>query len=325
MSPPVESECCVAALLFRRVGDSLLATPALRALKQHRPEAHVLVLSEPQVARIFEHNPSVDEIVTVGGPALLVSLAAVLRISRPTIALDFLSDPRSGLACLLSGARQRVGIAGRGRNWMYTNTVPRQNPAQPVYSAVHKLSLAAAVGAESQDTATEFHVTEDDRAFADAVWSERGWDRSRRVAAFFVHSRREYKRWPLDRFCEVIRRVQKESPIVPLVLVTPGDESAVSELRARAELPVRHAVHVADLGHLAAVLERCAVLIGNDGGPKHMAVAVGTPTLTLFMQDSPLLWTPPGHHLHAALGPHATPDEVVTALLRSAELREYEG
>ncbi|MCX6600163.1 MAG: glycosyltransferase family 9 protein [bacterium] len=324
MSRRIESECGVAALLFRRVGDSLLATPALRAMKQHRPEAQVIVLSEPQVARIFEHNPSVDEIVTVGRPAAFVSLAAALRISRPTTVLDFLSDPRSGLSCFLSGARQRVGIAGRGRNWMYTHTVPRQNPAQPIYSAFHKLALAAAVGAESQDATTEFHLREDDRAFAEAVWSERGWDRAARVAAFFVHSRREYKRWPVDCFHEVIRRMQRESAMLPLVLVTPGDESAVAELRARSGLPVWQTVPVVDLGHLGAVLERCAVLVGNDGGPKHMAVAVGTPTLTVFMQDSPLFWTPPDHPLHVALGPQATPAEVYSSLLQLAELRTHE-
>jgi ADP-heptose:LPS heptosyltransferase len=323
MSQRVESESCVAALLFRRVGDSLLATPALRAMKQHRPETRVIVFSEPQVARIFEHNPSIDEIVTVGRPASFVSLAAALRISRPTMTLDFLSDPRSGLACLLSGARQRVGIAGRGRNWMHTHVVPRQNPAQPVYSALHKLTLPAAVGARSQDTATEFHLGEDDRAFAEAVWNERGWDRAACVAAFFVHSRREYKRWPLDCFHEVIRCIQRESAIVSLVLVTPGDESAVAELRARAELPTLYTLPVADLGHLGAVIERCAVLVGNDGGPKHMAVAVGTPTLTLFTQDSPLLWTPPNHPFHVAMQARATPAEVYSALLRLIELRTH--
>jgi ADP-heptose:LPS heptosyltransferase len=109
-----------------------------------------------------------------------------------------------------------------------------------------------------------------------------------------------------------------------LLLVTPGDESAVAELRARSGLPVQQTVPVADLGHLGAVLERCAVLVGNDGGPKHMAVAVGTATLTVFMQDSPLFWTPPDHPLHVALGPQATPSEVVSSLLQLAELRAHE-
>jgi ADP-heptose:LPS heptosyltransferase len=311
-------------VLFRRVGDSLLATPALRAIKQHRPDAHVLVISEPQVARVFAQNPSVDEIITVGRGGSLIALTAALRVSRPTIVLDFLSDPRSASACLLSGAQERVGIAGRGRSWMYTKTVPRQEPAQPVYSALHKLALAAAIGASSQDTTLEFHVGDDDRMFAETVWSERGWDRTTRVAAFFVHSRRDYKRWPLEHFGEIIRRMRGESSFVPLVLVTPGDESAVSELRARSELPVRHVLPVLDLGHLAAVLERCAILIGNDGGPKHLAVALGTPTLTIFMQDSPLWWTPPDHPLHHALGAHATPAEVYDVLLHFLESGAHE-
>jgi ADP-heptose:LPS heptosyltransferase len=314
MSRIEDAPSCVAALLFQRVGDSLLATPALRAVKQRWPSARVTVLSLRQVARVFEHNPSVDEVISVGAAASFVSLATALRVTKPSLVLDFLSDPRSGLACVLSGSPQRVGIAGRWRSWMYTGTIPRQNPAQPIYSATHKLTLAAAVGADSHDTTTEFHLTDDDRAFADTVWNERGWKSTARTVAFFVHSRREYKRWPVDCFVEVIRRIQSEGDILPLVLVTPGDESAVGELRARADLPIRQTVPVVDLGHLAAVLERCAVLVGNDGGPKHMAVAVGTPTITVFTHESPLLWTPPNHPLHIAMGARTTPAEVFEGL-----------
>jgi ADP-heptose:LPS heptosyltransferase len=319
MRPHRENEECIAALLFRRVGDSLLATPALRAVKKYRPGAHVLVIAEPQVRRIFEHNGSLDEIVTVGPSASIIALAAALRVNRPTLVLDFLSDPRSVFAALLSGAKQRVGFGGRGRRWMYTHTVPRQDPLHPVYSARHKLALVAAMGAVSQDAATEFHVRDDDRNFAEAVWRERGWHHATRVAAFFVHSRRGHKRWPLGHFGEVISRLRREGSMVPLVLVTPGDESAVSELCARSELPMRHVVPLTDLGHLAAVLEFCAVLVGNDGGPKHLAVAVGTPTLTIFMQDSPLWWTPPDDPRHKAMGAQTAPAEVYDALMHFLE------
>lgn len=300
----------IAALLFRRVGDSLLATPALRAVKRHLPDAHIIAVCERQVKRVFSHNPSIAEIVEVNTSASLFELGSALRRIRPTVILDFLSDPRSGLASLVSGARRRVGIRRRGRGWMYSDLVARQDTAHPVYSAVHKLALAAAIGADERDTSTEFHLSESDRAFAKSAWQERMWNDSMRVAAFFVHSRREYKRWPLDNFCAIIRRLHDEHFAQPLLLVTPGDQDVVNDVRERTGLSVHHAISLDDLGHLGAVLERCSVLIGNDGGPKHIAVALGIPTVTVFTHDSPVYWTPPDDSRHIALGVRATPDEV---------------
>ena len=303
----------VVALLFRRVGDSLLATPALRAVKRHSPDTSLIVLCERQVARIFAHNPSISNIVEVNPSASFFELASVLRRTEPSIILDFLSLPHSGLASLCSGAHRRIGIAGRGRSWMYTGVVDKQNADHPIYSAVHKLALAAAVGANDRDTTTEFHLTDNDRAFAESTWRERNWNRATRVAAFFVHSRREYKNWPLEKFRGVIRWLLDEHSIQPLLLATPGAESAVTELREHAGLTQLHTMTLADLGHLGSVLERCFVLIGNDGGPKHLAVAVGTPTVTVFMHDSPVFWTPPNDPRHIIFTSNASPDDVYNA------------
>jgi ADP-heptose:LPS heptosyltransferase len=303
----------IAALLFRRIGDSLLATPALRAVKKYLPDAAVVVVCERPVSRVFAHNPSIDEITEINPAVSLWEFVSAVRRIQPTITLDFLSDPRSGLASLFSGAHRRIGIAGRSRGWMYTDIVARQNADSPAYSALHKLALAAAIGATECDTFTEFYLTDDDRAYAASAWRERSWDDTARVAAFFVHSRREYKRWPLEKFSNVVQLLRNQHSLQPLLLVTPGDEHAAVEMQKNTKLSVQETISISDLGHLAAVLERCSILISNDGGPKHIAVAVGTPTVTVFMQDSPLFWTPPGEHRHVAVSASAAPIDVYDA------------
>jgi ADP-heptose:LPS heptosyltransferase len=309
----------IKTLLFRRVGDSLLATPALRALKKQYPEALLTVISEPQVARVFAGNPWVDEIVTVPrGPSVLRLAAALRRHGAPDMSMDFLSDPRSALACRISGAEQRLGVGVHGRRWAYTQTIGQQTLSSPRYSAAHKLELAALAGAALTDLSTEFYLTSDDRNFAEAAWQERGWSEMTVVTAFFVHARRDYKRWPLDDFCTVIRRMHEGGDALPLVLVTPGDESTAAELRARTRLDAPHIISVDTLGELGAVLQRCRLFIGNDGGPKHLAVALGTPTVTIFISDSPVYWTPPDTQRHVALSsftslPSITPLPAVTA------------
>ncbi|MBU1706938.1 hypothetical protein KKB28_03375, partial [bacterium] len=90
----------IVALLFRRVGDSLMATPALRFLKQLRPNARIIVLCERQVHRIFEANPAVSEIVELRPLKSIPEFLSALKLVRhfhPQAILDFLSDPRSAL------------------------------------------------------------------------------------------------------------------------------------------------------------------------------------------------------------------------------------
>lgn len=289
----------ISALLFRRVGDSLMATPALRAVKKHFADAHLCVITEPQCVRVFEMNPWIDEIHVIKKSPSAFRLARVLRRNgKPDVTMDFLSDPRSAVGCLLSRGKIRVGFDYRGRSWVYTHTVALQNTQHPVYSAEHKLGLARQLGCPDDGLDLDFYLADADRQFALDTWDERQFPSQTPIAAFFVHSRRDYKRWPLSCFAQVIHQIQAEGKCQPLILVTPGDESASTELRARSGLSARNVVAVQDLGHLSAVIEKCSVLVGNDGGPIHLATAVGTPTVTIFSAGSPEYWTPASSPTH---------------------------
>jgi ADP-heptose:LPS heptosyltransferase len=290
----------VCALLFRRVGDSLLATPALRALKKGVADCRLQVYAEPQVMRVFQHNPWVDDLIEVDEPNAFRLASLVRQGRKPGVTVDFLSDPRSAWASFLSRAPVRVGFAHSVRRHLYTHLAPLQDPTQPIYSARHKLRLANALGCDEQDTRTEFHLSQQDRDFADTIWRERQWS-GVPVAAFFIHSRRDYKRWPLKFFAEVIEHLTRQNHLLPLVLSTPEDESAAGTLSTLAHLEDSQILELRDLGHLGAVLAKCALLIGNDGGPKHLAVAVGTPTVTIFRDESPDYWTPPNTNFHMAV------------------------
>lgn len=317
----------IVALLFKRVGDSLLATPALRTLKQCLPNAHLSVIVESGIRRVFEHNPWIDEIRSVDpSPSTWQLINSLSKPMRPDVVLDFLSNPRSALACLISRSPLRVGFACRGRQWVYTNKVPLQNPSNPVYSAIHKLGLVKSLGLSSQDYATDFFLTEQDRSFADQTWQTHQWKETDKVIAFFVHSRRTYKRWPLDNFANVIAKIKQQNWGIPVILMSPDDDSAPQVLQLTG-LSEQYLLRTNELGQLAAILSKCSLLVGNDGGPKHLAVAVKTPTVTIFGAEPSIYWTPP-EPKHIALShwkpntltdPHAalaqiTPAEVLSSI-----------
>lgn len=292
----------IVALLFRRVGDSLLATPALRAVRKRFPDCLLSVIVEPQTARVFEMNPAIDEIImTAKSPSPLQLSKLMKHGSRPEIALDFLSDPRTVLACLLSGARIRVGFKTSFRSLLYHHRVPLQDQRHPVYSARHKLELAIAIGSKEDSLETEFYLAESDIQFA-SDWQRRtSIHDATRVIAIFPFSRREYKRWQPDRYISLCRKLQAIPDFFPVLISGPGEADYCSTIAAAADLDERHAFVFSDLGEMAAFLKLSSLYVGNDGGPKHLAAAMQTPTVTIFLNDPPEYWTPADSLLHVAL------------------------
>lgn len=287
----------IAALLFRRVGDSLLAVPALRAIKNFYPDAHISVLCEPQVVRVFQGHSFVDSVCNVGSSPTSFELVRSIKKEKSTVTLDFLSDPRTAIACALFRAPVRVGFAKSLRGYLYTHRVGAQDPKAPVYSALHKLEFAKLLNVSWDSCSTEFTLTKENCAEAARLFGELG---SKRVA-MYITSRREYKRWPLERYAEIARRITGEGFEIA-VLGGPGEESVAREFCGLAGLPEYSVARFQDLGDMAAFLNLCSCYLGNDGGPKHLAVAVGTPTVTVFQNDPWEYWTPPNDPLHRALG-----------------------
>ncbi|MBK6766093.1 MAG: glycosyltransferase family 9 protein [bacterium] len=144
---------------------------------------------------------------------------------------------------------------------------------------------------------------------------------SRGVVALFIASRRPYKRWPLESFAELVELL-RGLHVPEIVLV--GSIAEEPEMRAfaqLADLPPQRVIGCESLGVLAAVIKRATLLIGNDGGPKHLATALGTATVTIFRHDPPEYWTPPNHPLHLAVRTDEFPD---TASIVRAAVGIYE-
>jgi heptosyltransferase-2 len=289
-------------LLFRRIGDSFMAQPALRAIRLAMPDARIAVVTEPQCARVFRGLRYVDEVRELSHSKGPLSFVKALRADgRPDVTLDFMSNPRTAVASLLSGAGSRVGIDYRGRGWLYTQRISVQNPAAPVYSAIHKLQLATIIGATSQDYSTDLSLSESDHEFAERMLTELSHDATLPLVAFFVHSRRTYKRWDCRHYASVMSHIRADGMATPLLLCTPGDEAAVAAVADGAKLAPDSVLRISDLGQLGALLSRMTLYVGNDGGPKHVAVAVGTRTVTLFGTEPPEYWTPPDPDRHVAI------------------------
>jgi ADP-heptose:LPS heptosyltransferase len=290
----------VLVLRHRAAGDLLLTTPALRALHAGLPAATIDILVSRGTDALLHHNPDVNRVFTLDRRSLWSqgSRYAWLLRGGYDLVLDLVSNPRSALMTAMTRAPIRVGydIPGRGR--AYTVRVPREPPGPdgPVvrYAPEASLDFVRALGLAPRGLSLTLHVSPEARARMDR-WLQRSGLGGRPVAACLPSGTWPAKTWIPERFSAVLDSLCETAD--PLWLWGPGEEPLARECAARMRNPSTLGPS-AGWEDLAALLSRCALLVSNDSGPKHLAVALGVPTVTVFGPTHPGAWQPPS-------GPHA--------------------
>ncbi len=283
------------------MGDVLMCTPAIRAARAAFPDAKIDFATGIEGAAVLEGNPHLDEILLWRrGPAGVRMLWEIAR-RRYDAVVDFRSTPRDAWYVLASGARIRAGMRGRGpRTLAYTHLTDWARG--PRYMAARKLEPLRALGIEpgaAPDARLELVVSAAERTWADELLRRHGLDGAAPIAALSPVTRVHYKQWGAEKWAAVADALAEAGA---RVLITSGP-AELPQARAVAERMRHPAVY--DYGRttirqLAALYERCALWTGNDGGAKHIAVAVGTPTVTVFRHREGEVWTEPGSR-HVAI------------------------
>jgi heptosyltransferase-2 len=291
----------LALFLPNWVGDVVMATPAVRALRQAFPGARIVGVLRPYVAGVLEGTGWLDELVPFESRRWW-SVARRLRRLRIDTAVLFPNSFRSALVARLGGCRRRIGYARYGRGPLLTDRLPPRRDARgrlevsPVLDAYNL--LAAWAGATVTSRKLELATTPADEAAADRVWRTAGLGTAREViclnpgAAFGAA-----KHWPSESFAELSRQLIDRRGSRVLVLCGPSERDLAREIAARTARP--GAVHtLADtplsLGLTKACVRRADLLVTTDSGPRHFAAAFDRPVVTLF-GPTHIAWTETDH------------------------------
>src|SRR5215475_4603801 len=154
----VESEPRIPAerilvIQFRQIGDVLLSTPVLRALRCHYPQSHIAFLTEPSPGRVLQGNPLLDEVIIRPRHATWRQqwqLLRYIRRQRFELVIDLIGNPRSAVLTRLSGARHRLAFARFPRSLLYTMLVTHHQHVQE-YTVAKRLRLLEPLGIRATD------------------------------------------------------------------------------------------------------------------------------------------------------------------------------
>jgi heptosyltransferase-2 len=281
------------------IGDFIMTLPAVGALRERWPEAHIEILGYPHIIELARGRFYADATRSIEARAMAgffvpqgnLDPALQEYFGSFNLVISYLFDPDG----IFAGNVRRCGV----RQLVEGSPRPSDLPAMEHYCKPLE-SLAIYVDAPQP----RLFPSDDDRAVASKFLQSLGREP---IVAVHPGSGSEKKNWPAEKFAAVSRWVVDELAAQLLVVEGEADARCVRQLHELLAPRVTVPAHGLKLVELAAVLERCALFLGNDSGITHLAAAVGTPTVAMFGPASVPIWEPRGAHVRVVhFGPNDT-------------------
>jgi lipopolysaccharide heptosyltransferase I len=321
----------IALVKLSSLGDVIHALPVAVSLRAARPRARLAWIVERREAAVLHGHPALDEVIVADtrrwrrarGPGALraalgeaLALRRRLAAARFDVALDLQGLVKSGAVAAATRAPLRVGFAaGRVReplSVLFTNrrVVP---PPSACHVVEQYLALLAPLGITERRLEFHLPVTPAAEAAMEQWLAARGLKPHRRLVVLNPGAGRADKRWPVEHFGTLARRLTQDAGAHVLVTWGPGEERAAAAIAAAAPAALAPPT---DLTTLPALLRRASVMVAADTGPLHVAAALGVPCVGLYGPTAAARNGPygPGHR---AL---ASPDGTMGALAPAAVL-----
>lgn len=277
--PSLKPDARVLLVRLRSMGDVLLLTSPLHALKREFPGFRVSVLVDAPFAACFDGNTDVNEVLTTaGGKAWTIRTL----LGRRFDAIINLHGGPTSLAYSLAARGARVGTTDCQFPRLYHRLVPREDGRR--HTVENTMRLFRRLGVETDPAPPLYYAPQVDAA----AWVRQhvtGED----YAVIHPGARMSTKRWASENFAAIGRQLAG-SGLKPVVTAGPGEEGVAAETARR--LPASSVVLGLTIPKLAELIRRARLYVGNDSGPMHLAAAVGTPTVAVWGSSDSIRWHP---------------------------------
>ena len=287
----------VLVVRLRSIGDTVLATPSLHALRRFLPGARIDVLLEDWVAPLLEGSAEVDRVLTVRRKSQSSRLAVArrLRAEGYDVAYNLHGGSTAALLLRASGARQRVGYADYSYASLHNHAAPPSAELwgrEKTHSAEQQLALLGWTGVPVTDRpASRLAVTPEASAtVARRLREEAGLEDGRPFALIHPAAAFDTKTWAAENFARVVEHLAARG-LPSVAVAAPGEASVIDEVRAHSAAPLAGFTNLS-LPELTALAARASLFVGNDSGVAHVSAAVGAPQVVVFGSSNVAHWRP---------------------------------
>jgi heptosyltransferase II len=267
------------------LGDAVLTTPLLTALRERFPQATLSVLCTPETAEVFRRHPGLTDLLVFDKRGAQKSVADRLKLIRQvrSKSFDLAVIPHrsitSALIARLAGIRERVGFASSQGRRLMTRTVPFE---WGVHDVDRNMALLKALGVAPPPAVLRMSADPEAQKAVQGRLAEAGVRSADRLVGLHAGSVWATKRWLPEGFAAVADGLAQRMGARVVFVGGGKDKPLIGEILGRMKTQALNWVGETDLRELIAVIARCQAFLTNDSGPMHIAVACGIPTVAIF-------------------------------------------
>ena len=274
-----------------RIGDVVLTTPAVKALRLFYPKAFLAMLVSSQTKDLVQGIPFIDEVIVDDRNEKyqrwrFFNLVNLIRRERFDLAVIFHTKKRTNSLCFFAGIPMRLGYRNNKFGFLLTHKINDLRPEGKKHEAQYCLDVLKGLGIESEDLQTTVPLRNECEQWADDFINTHNLAGEK---LFAIHSGSSCptKKWPAHKFVALIAALQEKYPGKVVLVGGVDNVETASIIKEGGQGNVLDLTGQTSVGQLASLLKRCYMLISNDSGPVHVGDAVGTPVVSIFTRNQP--------------------------------------
>lgn len=286
-----------------RIGDVLLSTPVIKALRDVYPNAFIAMMVSPYAKDIVSGNPCLDEVIIYDKDSKHKSWRRSIKFSQNLkkkkfeAAIILHPTNRAHLITYFAGIPKRIGF-NRKFGFLLTDRIEHGKQLGERHELEYTLDLVRYLGIEPKDKSPFMPIKPEAENWVADIFRQQGIREIDKLLAIHPGASCPSKIWPNVRFAEVADRLIEKYGFKVLVVCGPKDITLAQQVIKNMHHPAVNLAGRTSVSQLASVLKRCCLFISNDSGPVHIASAVGTPVISIFGRSqkglSPARWGPLG-------------------------------
>ncbi|MFC1488656.1 lipopolysaccharide heptosyltransferase II [Thermodesulfobacteriota bacterium] len=284
------------------IGDAVMTTPAVRAVKKNFPYADISILVKPWVAPVFENSPHIDRLIMYDSTGRHKGLIGKVRIARDVrryrfdAAILFQNAFEAAFIAFLAGIPNRIGFNTDARGLLLSHSVPCGSEIKSVHQTRYYMSILERVGLDTDGQDIDLVVNEESKQRALEILGQHSISMPDKLVGINPSATfGPAKQWFPDRYARLGDRIQEVIGARVILFGGPEDQGLGRKISRLMKHPPIDLCGKTDLEEAMALIQQCDLFITNDSGLMHVAAALNVPVIAIFGSTNPVTtgpWSP---------------------------------
>lgn len=281
---------------LRRIGDVILTTPAISALRQGIPTASISYVVEKPYRELVDGNPNLDKVIVLEKKQRLRDFLKLIRLIRKEkydVVLDFHGGPRASLITLLSRAKLKVGYRIKYKNFIYNVKLPRSPKEGHFHSVENHINLVKALGVDVKSL-PPLYLPQGQETEVEKVkkFIEENSLVGSKIITIHISAGNAFRNWGVDNLVQLTNLLARRPDVNVVLLGTSEDQKAEEEILKKSTASLLSLVGRLNLREVKELISHSSLFVGPDSGPMHIAASTSTPIVALFGPTLPANFAP---------------------------------